>query len=77
MINDCGHVILDQYVRPDKPVLDYRTASSGITPQVIDNAPPLHEIQPMLTELFQGRTIVGHDIQHDFRVMPSLMHLII
>ena len=69
MVNDDGVVLLDQYVRPEEKVTDYRTFVSGIEPKHLkDGAVSLAEAQKMVAKILTGRVLVGHAVHHDLKV---------
>ena len=37
IVNQLGQCLYDKYVKPTEPVVDYRTAVSGITEQNLEN----------------------------------------
>ena len=37
IVNQLGQCLYDKYVQPAEPVMDYRTAVSGITPELLQN----------------------------------------
>lgn len=37
LVNQLGQCLYDKYVQPVEPVVDYRTAVSGITPENLEN----------------------------------------
>lgn len=37
IVNQLGQCLYDKYVQPTEPVVDYRTAVSGITPENLEN----------------------------------------
>ncbi|KAI2618477.1 hypothetical protein GGR54DRAFT_605688 [Hypoxylon sp. NC1633] len=71
LINWDGTTILDELVKPDKPILDYVTQFSGITEQML--APvttTLKDIQTKLLEILHPRTIlVGHSLESDLKAL--------
>ncbi|KAF8098469.1 hypothetical protein N665_0266s0037 [Sinapis alba] len=64
-------VILDEFVKPDKPVVDYRTDITGITAEVIEKATlSLLDIQETLQPfLSNGAILVGHSLNKDLEVL--------
>ncbi|KAJ4910580.1 Small RNA degrading nuclease 1 [Raphanus sativus] len=66
-----GKVILDQFVKPDKPIVDYRTAITGVTALDIENVTVSvsdiqKELQPYLSN---GFILVGHSLNKDMKVL--------
>ncbi|ESQ45510.1 hypothetical protein EUTSA_v10010950mg [Eutrema salsugineum] len=64
-------VILDKFVKPDKPIVDYRTTITGVTADDIENATfslvdIQKELQPFLSK---GTILVGHSLSKDLKVL--------
>ncbi|KAG8925411.1 3'-5' exonuclease [Tulasnella sp. 417] len=71
IVNFFGHIVLDTYVKQTRQVTEYLTAISGIRPGDLKgpNAKSFDEVQQVVRELFKGRIIIGHSIQHDLDVL--------
>lgn len=71
LLNWEGTIILDELVKPDKPIIDYVTQYSGITEEML--APvttTLRDIQAKLLEILHPRTIlVGHSLESDLKAL--------
>ncbi len=75
---DCaGRVVIDRFVQqPPNTVSDYRTQFSGIRPHMLEaanGALPFEVVQRELRSFLDGsRIIVGHGLEHDFRVIKII-----
>ncbi|NWR43729.1 AEN nuclease, partial [Regulus satrapa] len=66
VVNYEGDVIYDKYVRPELPIVDYRTRWSGITQQHMKNAIPFKAAQAEILKILKDKIVVGHAIHNDF-----------
>ena len=65
-----GLTVLDEYVRPEEEVTDYRTYVSGITAQHLASAThTMASIRPVVRALLQDRILVGHGLKADLHVL--------
>ncbi|KAG8047079.1 hypothetical protein GUJ93_ZPchr0008g12466 [Zizania palustris] len=69
LVNSCGNVVYDEYVRPVERVVDYRTHISGIRPKHLYKAKDFWVAQNDVAELIKGRILVGHALHHDLKVL--------
>ncbi|KAJ1918706.1 3'-5' exonuclease [Mycoemilia scoparia] len=69
LVNYYGVTVMDEFVKPQEKVTDYRTWVSGIRPQDIANAPSFKEVQKRVADLFKDRIIIGHAIHNDLKAM--------
>lgn len=73
IVNERGEVVLDNYVKPQKAVIDFRTEISGIRPELIESGQDFVSIRETVKLLLQGRTLVGHALKNDLLVL-NLRH---
>ena len=69
MVNHNGEVVYDVYVKPDKPITDYRTQWSGIRPKHMKNAISFRSARKKVKRLIKKRILVGHALQFDLKVL--------
>lgn len=62
-----GSVLMDEFVKPDKPIVDYLTPYSGITPAKLENVDTtLEDIQNrLIEEITPKHILVGHSLNSD------------
>jgi hypothetical protein len=78
LVDACGNVLLDRFVRPRVPVLDFVTEFSGITPEMLrEDGPALsfdvaqREVVGVLNAL-PWPVLVGHSLENDMRALGIL-----
>ncbi|WOK99266.1 RNA exonuclease 4 [Canna indica] len=69
LVNSWGNVVYDEYVRPMERIVDFRTRISGIRPRNMKKAKEFWAVQKEVAELIKGRTLVGHALHNDLKVL--------
>lgn len=69
IVNQFGHCVYDKYVKVTEKVTDYRTKVSGIRPQDLENGEDFKVVQKEVSDIMNGRVLVGHSIKHDLKVL--------
>ncbi len=74
-----GSVIMDEFVMPNKPIIDYLTPYSGITPAKLQNiATTLDDIQQRLRKLVTPKhVLIGHSLNADLLALKMTHPFII
>ncbi len=67
-----GHHITDQFislVNPENKITPFVQKLTKITPKMVKTAPKFHEIAKRVVEITEGTTLVGHNIDFDYRML--------
>lgn len=74
-----GTVLIDTFVLPKRPIIDYNTRYSGITAETLENcATDLAEAQRQLRALIPAEVyLVGHSLENDLRALKLIHERII
>ena len=66
-----GNVLLDEIVKPDKPITDYLTPYSGITPAKLENVTTnIKDIQDrLLKDITPKHILIGHSLNSDLMAL--------
>lgn len=67
-----GHKIVDQFislVNPESDITPFVQKLTNISPKMVKNAPKFHELAKRVIEITEGTTLVGHNIDFDFRML--------
>jgi len=64
-----GRTLLDAYVKPSEPVIDYKTFISGITAHNLEKAETLDVVRERVYQLLDGKILVGHGLQNDLECL--------
>jgi RNA exonuclease 4 len=64
-------ILLDCFVRPEQPVVDYRTFVSGITREDLESeyAISMDECQWMVSDMLYNKILVGHALKNDLHAL--------
>lgn len=65
IVNYHGDQVYDSFVRPKEMVTDWRTYVSGIAPKHMVEARSLEQVQKEVSDILDGRVLVGHAISND------------
>ncbi|XP_035878361.1 RNA exonuclease 4 isoform X2 [Phyllostomus discolor] len=69
VVNQHGKCVYDKYIRPARPVTDYRTAVSGIRPEHLQSGERFEVVQKEVAAMLKGRVLVGHALHNDLKVL--------
>ena len=67
-----GHTITDQFislVNPESEITPFVQKLTKITSKMVKTAPRFHEIAKRIIEITEGTTLVGHNIDFDYRML--------
>ena len=67
-----GHKIVDQFislVNPESDITPFVQKLTNISPKMVKTAPKFHELAKRVIEITEGTTLVGHNIDFDFRML--------
>ncbi|KAJ3323747.1 hypothetical protein HDU76_013573, partial [Blyttiomyces sp. JEL0837] len=64
-----GNVLLDEFCKPAEEIVDYKTQFSGVTPQLLENAPPASVTQQKVAKMLADRVVVGQSLDRDLEVL--------
>lgn len=73
IVNYCGEVLIDEFIKPEVLIKDYRTAITGITQQMLESSKPFSFYRPMIQQILNGVSVVGHTLEKDFEVLPGVL----
>jgi DNA polymerase III epsilon subunit-like protein len=64
-------VVLDELIKPRRPILDYKTVYSGITPTMLENVTMrIEQVQAaILSIICKEDILIGHSLENDLRAV--------
>lgn len=71
-----GGRIVDEFstlVDPGRPIPSWISRLTGITPEMVEDAPPFSEVADLLLERLEGRVFVAHNVPFDWRFVTHEM----
>lgn len=69
IVNYLGKTIYDKYIKPEIPIVDYRTKFSGIKPSSLTMGTTFSTVQKEVQAFIKDRIVVGHSLVSDFGVL--------
>lgn len=69
IVSYSGHVLYDEYVRPNLPITDYRSRWSGIRPNHMCHALSMSTAITQIRHILEGKILIGHSLHNDFNVL--------
>ena len=74
VINWDGEMVLKRYVRPNRPVMDYRAHVSGVRAADVESkvALFLEVCRKKLNKMLKGKTLLGHALENNLRLLGIL-----
>ncbi|MDO4762997.1 MAG: 3'-5' exonuclease [Flavobacteriaceae bacterium] len=67
-----GHKVIDQFIsliNPEEKITPFVQRLTKITPKKVKTAPKFHEVARRIVEITQGATLVGHNVEFDYRIL--------
>ncbi len=65
-----GRILYDAYVKPREDVIDYRTAITGLTKDILRRkGEDFDKVRSKVVALLKEKVVVGHAVHHDFEAL--------
>ena len=69
IVNFNGHVLMDEYVKPEGKITNFWTWVSGILPKHMEKALSYKEAWEKVLKLLEGKILIGHALKNDLKVL--------
>lgn len=71
MVDWNHNIVLDEFVKPEREVTDYRTFVSGITAEMLEQTTTidLETCREKVLKTLEGKILVGHGLKNDMRAL--------
>lgn len=71
IVNYKGEIVLDTLVNPQEPVSDYVTHITGLSKELLEDAPSYFEVNLQVIKLISNSVIIGHTLLCDLEKFTS------
>lgn len=71
IVNSKGEIVLDTLVNPSEPVSDYINHITGLSKELLEDAPPYSEVNLKVISLIRNAVIIGHTLLCDLEKFTS------
>lgn len=68
IVNQTGVCVYDKFVKPQEPIVNYRTAISGVRREDVQNGTEFRVVQKEVSDMLTDRILIGHSVHHDLKV---------
>lgn len=75
LANSEGHVLLDTYVKPVRPIPAQATSIHCISDEMVELAPSWSEVLPKVLSIVHGKNVVIYNRDYDRRVMMQSAYI--
>lgn len=69
IVNYNRHVLFDEYIKPEKKVVNYLSHVTDLNAFKINRAKKFESFKSQVVNLLKGKKIIVHTVEKDFEVM--------
>jgi len=69
IVNQSGDCVYDKFVKPREPIVNYRTAISGVRREDVERGAEFSKVQKDVSDMINDRILIGHSVNHDLQVL--------